>query len=67
MSIFLDKADIKKLTGKTHKSCQVAILRDMGIPFRINAANEPVVTVSAVEGGKVEQLPKTWQSNVLTK
>ncbi len=67
MSIFLDKADIKKLTGKTHKSCQVEILRNMGIPFRINAANEPIVTISAVEGRKVEQLPQTWQSNVLTE
>jgi len=66
MSIFLDTADLIKLTDKKRKSCQIAALRDMGIPFIVNASGQPVVTIKALEGEKVEQTPQTWQSNVLS-
>lgn len=65
MSIFLDDSDIADLTGRKRKSGQIDALRAMGIPFFINAANKPVVTKKAVEGGEVDAKPKTWQSNAL--
>lgn len=48
--MFLDKAQLKRLTGYAHKRRQVEVLRAMGIPFHINGRNEPVVASSAVEG-----------------
>ena len=65
MSIFLDQADIVKLTDKKRKSCQIAALRTMGIQFIVNASGQPVVTIKAIEGGKIEQAPQPWQSNAL--
>ena len=67
MSVFLDDDDVARLTKKKRKSCQVAALRSMGIPFFVNPAGEPIVTKKAVEGGEVEHKPQTWQSNVLRK
>lgn len=52
MSLFVSEEDLQILTGYTHASKQIARLRQMGIPFRINAANRPVVATSAIEGGK---------------
>jgi len=65
--IFLNDDDVAILTGQKRKSGQIVALRDMGIPFFINAANKPVVTKKAVEGGEVEPKPQTWQSNVLQR
>ena len=52
MSIFITDEDLQELTGYIHASKQIAQLRKMGIPFRVNAANRPRVTSSAVEGIK---------------
>jgi hypothetical protein len=64
---FLDDDEIATLTGRKMKGHQVAALRQMGIPFFINATGHPVVCRSAVEGGKkeVEQPKKTWVPKVL--
>jgi len=63
MSVFLDDDDVARLTKKKRKSCQVAALRSMGIPFFVNPAGEPIVTKKAVEGGEpVEYMQQTWQS-----
>lgn len=52
MSIFLEAADLVRLTGRKLKSKQCEALRRMGLPFHVNAAGEPVVAVAAVEGRK---------------
>ncbi len=60
MSIFLEKEDLAKLTGRKIKSLQIKVLRKMGLPFRVNACGEPVVTVAAVEGRRDAPAPATW-------
>ena len=65
MSIFLAQDDVAILTGKKKKSCQVDQLRDMGIPFYINAAGRPIVTYLALEGGKIEKPDTEWKPAVL--
>jgi len=65
MSIFLAPDDVAILTGKKKKSCQVDQLRTMGIPFYINAAGRPVVTIAALEGKKVDELDNEWKPAVL--
>ncbi|SEN44412.1 DUF4224 domain-containing protein [Nitrosomonas marina] len=65
MDIFLDYKAVARLTKKKRKSCQIAALRSMGIPFFINPSGEPIVAIKAVEGGKVDQIEKPWQSNAL--
>ncbi len=65
MTIFLTPEDVAYLTGKKKKSCQVDQLREMGIPFYINAAGRPVVTKSALEDKKIEKLDTEWKPAVL--
>ena len=65
MTIFLTQSDVENLTGRKRKSCQVDALRVMGIPFHINAAGRPVVTVAALEGKKVEKSDNKWKPAVL--
>lgn len=65
MNTFLDQNDLEELTGRKMKTRQIAALREMGIPFFINATGHPVVTRSAVEGRK-EELPKAaWVPRLL--
>lgn len=47
---FLSKDDVRHLTGRAHRDPQIAMLKQMGIPFFINAAGWAVVTRAAVEG-----------------
>lgn len=47
---FLAPDDLATLTGRKIKSLQVEALRQMGIPFFVNAIGHPVVARSAVEG-----------------
>ena len=51
---FLEQSEIFELTGRKLKSLQVQALRQMGVPFFINAIGRPVVTRTAIEG-KAEQ------------
>lgn len=50
--MFLSDDQLRELTGRKVRRCQIESLRQMGIPFRVNAAGRPVVCRSAVEGGK---------------
>lgn len=50
IAAFLTTDDIATLTGRKLKSLQVQALRQMGIPFFINAIGRPVVARSTVEG-----------------
>lgn len=66
MSLFLTPTELRELTGFALKAKQIEQLRIMGVPFRVNGAGRPVVTVSAVEG-RAEQQPikQAWEPAVL--
>ncbi|WP_411464032.1 DUF4224 domain-containing protein [Ferrovum myxofaciens] len=67
MNLFLTPEEVCILTGRTQKSKQVQQLRASGIPFTLNACGQPVVTRSAVEGGKRDEQAgkKPWRSAAL--
>jgi len=63
---FLEPAEVAELTGRKMKSLQIQTLRQMGIPFHINATGHPVVCRSVVEGsGKPEPEKRAWTPRVL--
>lgn len=64
-SVFLSDKDIAKLTGRKRRAAQVAALKAMAVPFRVNAAGWPVVAVAAVEGifRQPEKVKTGWQSD----
>lgn len=68
--MFLDEAQLVKLTGFRQKSKQIAQLRKMGVPFLINASGHPVVTeINAKESKpevKTEWRPAWAGSRALT-
>ena len=47
---FLEQNEICELTGRKLKGLQVAALKNMGIPFFINAIGRPVVPRTVIEG-----------------
>lgn len=65
--LFLTDSEIVQLTARKVKRCQIDALRQMGIPFRVNASGRPVVCRSAVEGGRSAYTVETtsWQPAVL--
>lgn len=66
--MFLDNDALRKLTGYAQKRRQVAQLRTMGVPFRLNARGEPVVACSAVEGGRAtEKTAAAWSPAALKR
>lgn len=67
MDLFLSPPELAVLTGRKVKSKQVDALRKMGIAFFVNAAGKPVVTRSAVEGGKEIVVRASWQPKALAK
>jgi hypothetical protein len=54
-SLFLDDADLVRLTDRKRKSKQIEWLRQNGIPFRVNATGHPVVTRAAILGRQEPQ------------
>lgn len=54
---FLEQSEIFELTGRKLKSLQVQALRQMGVPFFINAIGRPVVTRTAIEGKTAQAAP----------
>jgi hypothetical protein len=67
-STFLERDEIKGLTGRSHVKLQIAALQRMGIPFFVNDIGRPVVTRSAIEGraGATAAAPKkAWVPRVL--
>ena len=63
--LFLDDDEIRKLTGRAQKRRQIEALRQMGIPFWVNALGEPIVTTAAVEGRKDPPQAPSWRSAIL--
>lgn len=66
-STFLDRDELKALTGRSHVTLQIEALATMGIPFFVNGVGRPVVARSAVEGRGVAAEPKKkkWVPRVL--
>lgn len=54
MSIFLDQADVKKLTGYEMASYQLKWCRNNGITAWLSAQGEVNIPKAAVEGRKAE-------------
>jgi hypothetical protein len=67
--IFLNREDVRVLTGRAHRAPQIEALKNMGIPFFVNATGWAVVARAAVEGriqGPAAVEPKKgWVPRVL--
>lgn len=65
---FLDRDEVRALTGRAHKSLQIKALAGMGVPFFVNGVGLPVVARSAIEGrANAAAAPpkKAWVPRVL--
>jgi len=68
--MFLTADQLATLTGRKRASHQIAALRAMGLPYWVNAAGKPIVTVAAVEGRSIANEPAkvdSWQPNILKR
>lgn len=64
--MFLEPAELERLTGRSFKSRQIEWLRKEGIPFRVNATGHPVVLRSAVDSrAPVAPVAKSWTPRVV--
>lgn len=57
---FLNPDELVELTGCKQRSRQILQLRKMGLAFWVNAAGNPVVSRSVIEGRKDPEPVKTW-------
>lgn len=64
---FLTPEEIAFLTGRKKRELQVEALRNMGIPFWVNAIHAPIVARATIEGRKekVEPPEPKWVPDVL--
>lgn len=65
---FLEREEIKALTGRSYLKLQIEALKNMGIPFFVNAIGRPVVARSAIEGRSgtaAAPVKKAWVPKVL--
>lgn len=68
--LFLTEAELKILTGRAWPSKQAEWLRANAIPFRLNAAQRPIVTRAAVVQNESANIPATksiWSPAVITR
>jgi hypothetical protein len=63
--MFLTRAQLRELTGAATRARQINVLKRNGVPFIVNAAGWPVVTVSAVEGRREAPAPQGWVPRIL--
>lgn len=67
--IFLTPEDVAFMTGRKTASKQIEVLRQMGIPFFVNAAGRPIITKQSIGVGLPTQAAPTitrgWKSRVL--
>lgn len=66
-TLFITDDELRELTGRKIRRCQIDALRTMGVPFRVNAAGRPVVCRSAVEGkpSTYTEEPTGWTPRVI--
>jgi len=62
--MFLTREEVATLTGRKTKSKQIEALKTMGIPFHVNALQEPVVTRAAVLGRREAKAASGWAPRV---
>ena len=48
-TMFLERHEIRVLTGRIHRAKQIDQLRKMGVPFYLNAAGNPIVARAAIQ------------------
>ncbi len=65
--LFLTAQELSTLTGRKLRKRQIEALRNMHIPFHVNAIGHPVVTRDAIasSGSKAAPTAKTWQPKVV--
>ncbi len=67
-ALFLDRDEMRELTGRSLKRLQIDWLKAQGIPFRVNALGWAKVVRSVIEG-KAEAAPAPaaakWSPGVL--
>lgn len=65
-NLFLDDAELARLTGRKLKSHQIAWLRKEGLAFRVNATGHPVVLRSTVDQhAPVVTGPQSWKPRLV--
>ena len=62
--MFLTKEEVERLTGCKTKAKQCAHLKAQHIPFRLNARQEPIVTIAYINGAKEPMSSPNWQPNL---
>jgi Domain of unknown function (DUF4224) len=62
--MFLTKEEVERLTGCKTKAKQCAHLKAQHIPFRLNAHQEPIVTIAYINGAKEPISSQNWQPNL---
>ena len=60
-TMFLSKEEVARLTGRKTKAKQCAHLKAQHIPFRLNARQEPIVTIASINGVKEIVSSQNWQ------
>jgi hypothetical protein len=70
--LFLTPEDVAFMTGRKTSGRQIDTLRQMGVPFFVNAAGRPIVTKTAIGIATQAQTPTKpiglgWQSNANKK
>lgn len=55
MSVFLDAAQLRQLTGYVKPSKQIEWLQRQGVPHFVNAAGRPVVQSNLLNKGQVPE------------
>jgi len=60
MDTFLTTDAVVQLTGRRRKSNQIKKLRELNLPFWVNAVGEPIVPLAAIEGRKAAPQEKVW-------
>ncbi|HQR98106.1 MULTISPECIES: DUF4224 domain-containing protein [unclassified Polaromonas] len=65
-SLFLEDAELMRLTGRKLKSHQIAWLRKEGLAFRVNATGHPVVLRSTVDQrAPLQAVPQSWKPRLV--
>lgn len=66
---FLNRKDVRHLTGRAHRQPQIEALKNMGVPFFVNATGWAIVARTAVEGRQpasaAAEPKKVWIPRVL--
>lgn len=59
--MFLSVDEIERLTGYKRKLQQCEQLTKMGVPYRVNARGEPIVSIAYINGTSKQPEKQTWQ------